>query len=69
MTKRTRLTYKELLTAVRQEIRKAGSQHRFAQAAGVTDVYISDVLHGKRGIGPSLLKHLGYAIEIRYVKK
>ncbi len=68
MMKQVRLTHEELLKLVRKEISRLGSQRLFAKAAGVTDAYISDILRSRRSLGPAILQHMQYRVEIRYVK-
>ena len=68
MIKQAHLTQPELLRVIRKEIARLGSQRLFARAAGVSDAYISDLLRGRRNCGPSLLQHLQYRVEVRYVR-
>lgn len=53
---------------MRRRIRAAGSQKAWAQAIGVSEAYLSDVLNGRRDPGESILGPLGLRKEVRYVK-
>lgn len=53
------MTLDEVLTLLRRECDKAGSQKVWAQAAGVTGAYVSDVLNKRREPGISILDALG----------
>jgi DNA-binding transcriptional regulator YdaS (Cro superfamily) len=47
---------------------EAGGQRAWAHANGVSDAYVTDVLHGRREPGPSICNPLGYEREIQYRK-
>ena len=38
---------------------KAGGQAHFAESIGVSRAYINDVYHGRRSLGPRVLRELG----------
>lgn len=40
-------------------VTEAGTQKRIAERLGITEVYLSDILHGKRKPGAKVLKSLG----------
>lgn len=52
--------------ALRDAVRKAGSQVAFATQAGVSPAYVSDVLNARRDPGDSILKAVGLKKVIRY---
>ena len=62
------LTKQEMVDLIKGEVLRRGSQRILAKDIGVSDAYVSDILLGKRGIGPAILHFLGYCTEIRYVK-
>lgn len=47
---------------VRMAVANAPSLRAFARSAGVSAAYVSDVLAGKRGVGPKLAAHFGYRV-------
>lgn len=49
-------------------INKAGSQKAFAQSAGVSEQYLSEVLNGKKEMGPLVQQALGIERVISYRK-
>jgi DNA-binding transcriptional regulator YdaS (Cro superfamily) len=53
------MTDRELRSLLRAAIKTAGSQRAFAQLCGVTPPYLTDVLKGRRTMGPKILKQLG----------
>lgn len=46
-------------TWLRQRVRALGTQRAVARELGVSDVYISDILHGRRGVSDALLAKMG----------
>lgn len=65
--KRKTLTEDELRDLLRKACNKAGSQSTWADTAGVSSVYVSDVLNQKRAPGDSILRALGYSRVVTYV--
>lgn len=55
-------------TLMRRDVEQLGSQRALARKLGLSVAYISDVLRGRRDIGPSLAQHYGYRIERRIVR-
>lgn len=53
------MTLDQVLTLLRRECEKAGSQHAWAKASGVTGAYVSDVLNRRREPGAGILAPLG----------
>lgn len=49
-------------------IAKHGSQRAAAAEVGITQAYFSDVIQGKRAVGPKVLKYFGLKREVRLVK-
>jgi len=45
------------------------TQRDLAKTLGVSTAYLSDILAGKRGAGPKVLKALGYGPEPHYRKE
>jgi hypothetical protein len=60
VTKPSTLTHAELLAHFANEVRELGGQLHWAQAAGVRQGYVADVLRGRREPGPKILAALGY---------
>ena len=54
------MTDRELRSLLRAAIKAAGSQKAFADLCGVTPPYLTDILKGRRTVGPKILKQLGY---------
>ena len=53
------MTEEEVVKLVRLAKERAGGVRALGRQWGVSPVYISDLLNGRRGPGPSLLKPLG----------
>lgn len=53
----------ETLELFKKMVREAGGQRSFARTVGLSAPYINDVYHGRRAIGPTLLKVLGLKVE------
>lgn len=51
---------------LRRECGRAGSAPRWAQARGVSERYVYDVLAGKQPPGPKILAAMGYRKVVRY---
>ena len=62
-------TTDDVLSAIRTRVKKAGTQVRVAADLGVSPVYLSDVLAGRRAPGPTLLRALGYARAARFERR
>jgi DNA-binding transcriptional regulator YdaS (Cro superfamily) len=58
----------QVLARLRAECRKAGGQRAWAALYGVSESYVSDLLHGRRKPGPRVLKALGLVVTISYGK-
>lgn len=50
---------KAVVELVRKEKARAGGVRALAREWGISPVYISDLLNGRRGPGPGILKNLG----------
>lgn len=48
-------------------IQKHGTQRAAAAEVGITQAYFSDVIQGKRSVGPKVLKYFGLKREVRLV--
>ena len=51
---------------LRRECEKAGSARAWAQAAGLSGAYVSDVLNGRRDPADAILSALGLVKVVRY---
>lgn len=49
----------EVLLLLKAACRDAGGQTRWARQHGLSHPYVGDVLHGRRGLGDSILRALG----------
>lgn len=49
----------EAIEALREEVRRIGSQKAFAEAHGISEQYVSDMLRGRRAISDRVLGSLG----------
>lgn len=54
------------LRALERAVRKAGSAKAWAEGAGVSEQYVSDVRLGRRDPGPAVLAALGLERVVRY---
>lgn len=61
------LTQEEVVERLRRRVAERGSQHAVAVEAGVSPQHLSDVLKGKRDVGPAVLALLGVTRAIRFV--
>ncbi|MBB5758354.1 hypothetical protein HNR00_003074 [Methylorubrum rhodinum] len=59
----------DVVSRLRAACKEAGGQSRWADSAGVTPQYVSDVLLGRRAPGDSVLRPLGLQRDIRYVPR
>ncbi len=57
-----------LQNALKDAVRKAGSQKAFADSIGLSASYISDVLNFRREPGERLMDAVGWARSISYYK-
>jgi hypothetical protein len=48
--------------------KKAGGQKAFAEAQGMSNSYVNDVLNGRRDAGDTILSALGLVRVVRYKK-
>lgn len=53
------LTTEDVLLKLREACALAGGKARWARRHGVSDVYVGDVLHKRRGPGDAILRGLG----------
>lgn len=61
------LTQEEVVERLRRRVAERGSQHAVAVEAGVSPQHVSDVLLGRRDIGPAVLALLGVQRVTRFV--
>lgn len=59
-------TSREIAADIQALISYDVTQKDVAKTLGVSQAYLCDVLAGKRGVGPRVLKALGYDITPRY---
>jgi hypothetical protein len=52
-----------------REIQKYGTQKATAEALGISEQFLTDVLKGRRGPGPRLLKAMGLERRVEFVKR
>jgi DNA-binding transcriptional regulator YdaS (Cro superfamily) len=60
------MTLHQVLALLRRECEKAGGQAAWAKAAGVSPAYVSDILHGRREPGESILRALEMVKVVTY---
>lgn len=60
---------KEVRKLLLKKIRYAGSQTEFASQNKMSVTYVNDILHGRKGPGPRMLKALGLKSKIVYEEK
>jgi hypothetical protein len=53
-------TEHDMLDVITGMVEKARSQRAVAEALGISDSYLNDVLQGKRSVGAALVRRLGY---------
>lgn len=63
------MTEAEVLSLLQTECTRCGSQAAFAREAGVTKAHISQVLLGRKPIGPTILSQLGLVKVVSFVPK
>lgn len=66
MAKPKYLSNDQLREKVRQMVDYDNTQKAIAARLGVSGVYLSDFLNGRRAAGPKILSGLGYEIEPFY---
>jgi len=54
-----KLTHDELISLLKTEAKKAGSQKNYAEVLGISAQYFGDVIKGRREPGEKLLSALG----------
>lgn len=62
------MTLNEFRSYFKRRIDRAGGVRRLAQQLGVSSAYVSDVRHGRRDPGPSILRPLGLRMEREVLK-
>lgn len=63
-----RYTEAQMITLLREEISKHGSQAAFAKRVGVSAAYLSDVLLIRRHANDKILGELGLRKDVVYVR-
>ena len=63
------MNLKHVVNELKKACELSGSQKAFAKSNGVSEQYVSDVLHYRREPGKAILDALGLAKEISYVRK
>lgn len=63
------LNHDDMLHEVKRWIFAAGSQKKAAKALGISEQYMTDVVKGRREVGPTLANALGYDKVIMYTPK
>lgn len=58
----------EVRLELRRAVRDAGGLAEFAQAARVDETALKDMLDGRDAPSRTVLRYIGYAVAIRYVK-
>ena len=53
---------------LRQLANKHGSQKKLAQHLGISEQFLSDILHERRAVPAPLAARLGYRRVLRYIK-
>jgi len=51
-----------------REVERYGNQKKTAEALGISEQFLTDVLKGRRGPGPKLLEALGLKKRVEYVR-
>lgn len=59
MTRKTRMTRRQVVDLLREKVEQAGGQMAFGREHGISQGYVNDVLKGRYAPGPKLLKALG----------
>lgn len=60
------LTEHEVMQRLRDAIKEAGGQRKFAEAHGFTVGYVSDVLRGNRALADRILSAIGVERTVTY---
>lgn len=60
------LTEQEVMERLREAVKAAGGQRRFAEANGFTVGYVSDVLRGNRALADRILATIGVERTVTY---
>ncbi len=63
------LTEQEVIDRLREAVKAAGGLKAFAARHRFTSGYISDVLHGKRGLADRILRSIGIDRKTIYQEK
>ena len=63
-----RYTENDLREALLKAVAACGRPSVFADAHEISRQYLSDVLHGRREIGPAIYKALGFERVVEYVR-
>lgn len=61
-------TEKDLAAELKRQLVERGAQAEWAKRAGVSAVYVSDFVNGRRTAGPAILRALGYEATPYYRK-
>lgn len=59
-------TEKEILDHIKEHVRQFGSQKEFAKRCGISQQFLSDILHGRREISDKILKFLHIERKVIY---
>lgn len=62
------LTITQMRAKLRDAVKKAGGQKRLAEQFGVSPQYVCDCLNGRRDIGESIARPLGFEPVTMYVR-
>jgi hypothetical protein len=62
------LTMTQMRNKLRQAVEKAGGQRHFAELIEVSPQYVCDCLKGRRDIGESIARPLGFKPVTMYVR-
>jgi DNA-binding transcriptional regulator YdaS (Cro superfamily) len=60
------LSNDELKDLIQEMVNVAGSQRAVALELGISEVYLSDILNGRRDVSDNVARKLGYKKEIVY---
>lgn len=63
------LTERDVIDRLRAAVHEAGSQKACAEKFGISQMYLSDVLNGRRSPGEKILDALGLEAQIVYKPK
>ncbi len=64
------MTESDVIDLVRSEVARAGSMRELSRQWNVSCAYVSDIVGGRRSLGPAILNHLGLErrVTVDYVK-